>query len=144
MLVTLNEVWKSVAYLSDWTTHFKYHSFGRQKICRYSNGAQTLNPQDSFHSQFDCFLSMINILRIHILSILTEWSSIKNSKNSRRLWSGPNWKVCENQLSVQWSGWRRPGDPPAIPGPSFQPNATEGGRSWGNPVGEFKLMLCFN
>lgn len=57
-------------------------------------------------------------LRVNLstfFSMFTGWSSTENSKNSRRLWPGHNRKVCENQLSVQWSGWGWPGDHPAGP-----------------------------
>ena len=48
VIVTLNEVWKSITFQSDWMTYFKYHLFGRQETCRYSNGAQALKLHNSF------------------------------------------------------------------------------------------------
>lgn len=47
-IVILNEVWKSIDCLSDWMTYFKYHLFGGQEMCRYNNGAPTLNSHNSF------------------------------------------------------------------------------------------------
>lgn len=127
--------WSLEISLSDRMTYFKYHLLvvGRQESCRY-NGAQAwiyISFTDSWIVSSRSIYSGDSFF-----STLTEWSSIKNSKNSWRLWAGPNRKVCENQRSVQWPGWRRSGGHPAVPGPSFQHNATQGGRSRGNPVGE--------
>lgn len=44
--VILNEIWKSITCLSDWTTYFKYHLSAGQEMCRYSLGAQNLNPHN--------------------------------------------------------------------------------------------------
>lgn len=40
--VILNEIWKSIAYLSGWMIYFKYHLFGGQEMYRYCSGAESI------------------------------------------------------------------------------------------------------
>lgn len=109
----LKDASKSFAPLRVWMIRFHYHFLmGRNGDILITVSIRVL----------ELFLGFSLMLRVNLgtcFSMFTGWSSTENSKNSRRLWPGPNRKVCENQFSVQWSGGSWPGDHSAGPSSSL-------------------------